>query len=102
MDVGFPGGKHVGGQPSRATALFSAAEFGTDEAVRYLFRMGANVNTKDTAGQTPLHMAAANGNTTTCQLLISFGADVQAMDNLQRTPLGFALMFGNLETATFL
>ncbi len=51
------------------------------ENCRYLISKGANVNAKNSEGETPLMNAALNGNLALCELLIENGAEVNAVDN---------------------
>ena len=43
------------------TPLWNAAKFGHFEIAKILFSNGANLNAKDKAGNTPLHIATKNG-----------------------------------------
>jgi ankyrin repeat protein len=48
---------------------------------------GADVNTKNVLGYTPLHFAAEQGHNEIVELLIANGADVNARNQWGRTPL---------------
>ena len=62
------------------------------EAARRLVSRGAEVDAKDEAGKTPLHVAASMNNTEGVDLLTDeAGADVNARDNEGRSPLLVAL-----------
>ena len=50
--------------------------------VRELLEKGANVNAKDSNGDTPLHKAACRGYARVARLLIEHGADVNARENV--------------------
>ena len=56
-------------------------------AVERLISCGANVNTVDRAGRSPLHYAAAWGSASTITSLLEAGADPNAVDELGLTPL---------------
>jgi ankyrin repeat protein len=56
-------------------------------AVRQLLQSGADVNTKDSRGGTPLAYAAAIGTPETLRVLIAAGADVNARTAFDATPL---------------
>ncbi len=62
------------------------------EAARKLVSRGAEVDAKDEAGKTPLHVAVLMNNTQVVDLLTNeAGADVNARDNEGRSPLLVAL-----------
>ena len=56
--------------------LHHAAANGEIEQVKLLISQGADVNVKDSAGQTPLHYAARKGHKEIVELLLAQGADV--------------------------
>jgi ankyrin repeat protein len=58
-----------------------------DSAVIWLLNHKADVNAKDKAGRTPLHLVVAGGNTNAIQCLLAYKADVNATDNNGKTPL---------------
>jgi hypothetical protein len=62
--------------------------------VKRLLADGADVNTHDSAGSTPLHIAAAEGNAGLVKLLIGNAADLNAADNLGLTPLHYTAIAG--------
>jgi ankyrin repeat protein len=76
--------------------------------VKFLISKGANVNTKNNDGSTPLHGACSIIESTDSphsdfdlvQLLIARGADVNARENYGGTPLRYAV--GSLKIAIFL
>lgn len=82
--------------------LFTAARRGNEQAVRVLIGRGANVNTRDKQGRTPLHWAAEKGHTQVAQLLLSAGAEAEATDNRGHTPQQLAGDRGHPETARLL
>ena len=57
------------------------------ETVRLLIKHGADVNARDEAQSTPLHLASSRASTETVRLLIEHGAIVTALDGSHRTPL---------------
>ena len=62
------------------------------EAARKLVSKGAEVDAKDDAGMTPLHVAASMDNTQGVDLLIDeAGANMNARDNEGRSPMLVAL-----------
>lgn len=71
-------------------------------AVKDLLKKGAEVNAKDSAERTPLHLAANYGRKEVAEALIQAGADINAKDKDGRTPLHWAVDMGNKEIAEFL
>ena len=67
-----------------------------------LIRAGADVNTKDQDGNTPLHKASQYGHTELAKLLIGNGADVNAATEVGWKPLHKASLNGYTETAKLL
>jgi len=57
------------------------------EVLEYLISKGANVNYKDSYGQTPLHNAASSNSVEVLECLISKGANINAKDKIGETPL---------------
>ena len=71
-----------------------------EEAARKLVSRGAEVDAKDEAGKTPLHVTVSMNNTQGVDLLTDeAGADVNARDNEGKSPLLVALD-RNFETLT--
>jgi hypothetical protein len=57
---------------------------------RLLIEHGADPNTRDSVGFSPLHHASRDGKIEIARLLIELGANVEAKDNKDRTPLDVA------------
>jgi len=55
-----------------------------------LIRHGANVNTKDLNGDTPLHSALLYHNTDNIRILLEGGADTELVNNIGRRPIHIA------------
>ena len=63
-----------------------------------LLEKGADINAKDYAARTPLHLAVSRGGKTAVEFLITNGASVNAQDNSKCSPLAYAAHFrGNTE-----
>ena len=71
----------------RRRALIDAVSSGNREKIELLIAQGADVNARDSNGNTPLMLAARSGHSEIVQFLIDRGADVHLKDNLGNTPL---------------
>jgi len=80
----------------------AAIRKGDLDEVRQLIEEGANIDTKDETGATPLHWAADASHTGIAELLISKGADVNATANDGFRPLHFAANAGSTMMAELL
>ena len=75
---------------SGGTSLIRAARFHEVEMVRYLVNEGANVNAKDSHGETALHVGSRGEFTQSREILeflIESGADPNAQNNAGETPV---------------
>ena len=73
------------------------------EVVALLLDREADINAKDTLGQTPLHWAAVNTDQELAILLLEWGAEVNTKNNSDQTPLHLSVQYGfNLEVTTVL
>ncbi len=80
-------------------ALVKAARCNERDAVSNLLKKGANPNTVDRFGNTPLHYAAQSS-VATVEVLLEAGADVEAASPKRRvTALHMALWASNMKTA---
>jgi uncharacterized protein len=82
--------------------LLQSAEKGHLEQVKALLKKGADVNARDTNGQTALMAAAGRGHLEMVKLLIDKGADVNANDENGQTALMGAAVSGQLQIVEFL
>ncbi len=80
------------------TALAIAARAGQQEAVELLIRNGANIDTQDTNGATPLHLALLNGHINLLQTLCFYRADTTLADNNGNLALHLAATQANVVT----
>lgn len=69
--------------------FFGTNDYATDITTEAITN-GAEVNVKDSAGRSPLHMAAAYGATPVARLLLDKGADPDIQDAMGLTPLHMA------------
>jgi ankyrin repeat protein len=76
-----------------------AAYFGKSEAVKYLIKAGAQVNSpsKNSLGVTPLQSAVAGGHLEITRLLLEAGANPNARERSGQTPLHTAVQNGDIE-----
>lgn len=86
-------------EDNNKTILMYACWIGNDEAVKHLIEKGADLNTHDSGGATPLHLAAWKGHTAIALYLLEHGASGQAMSAEGMTPLDIAMMRENREIA---
>jgi ankyrin repeat protein len=70
--------------------------------VAHLLAQGADVNTQDDDGLTPLHWAAKEGNQDIVKLLIAWGADVRVKSRKSLTPLDWAAEQGHQDIVALL
>ena len=73
------------------TLLHGSANRGAVKAVRWLLEHGADPNSLDDVGRTPLSVCAErNTATAAIELLVSAGADPRALDAAGKTALDYA------------
>ena len=77
----------------RTTLLCIAAEEGRNELVEALLQAGANVNTSDADGKSPLWWAACKGHTEVMEVLLTHGAGVDSPDEVRASPIAPPLPF---------
>jgi len=76
--------------------LFLAATHGNPLRIQDLLEKGANVDSKDEHGDTPLLRAFLYGHSEVTKVLIANGADVNAQNKLGTTPLLIAAKHGDV------
>ena len=82
--------------------FLKAATHGDLEKVEFLVRSGADIETRDDDGRTPLLNAAANGHLKVVKFLVDHGADTGVRDKVGRTPLSLAAYYEELKVVKFL
>ena len=83
------------------TALHLAANHHPD-VVQVLLDAGADIESKNNDGRSPLHSACASGKHDAAKMLVEAGADVRATDNEGSACLTLAAYFGDPETVGYL
>ena len=83
--------------------LITSSENGDNlENIRRLIQKGADVNTKDENGETPLLWANVYGKLDVVKFLVESGANVNAKNNKGNTPLMSSSRHGHLEVVKYL
>ena len=86
-----------------STALHFAAHRGNDQVAELLLlHAKIDVDSKDSAHMTPLHLACVSGNTAISKMLLDRGADIRAKSTELMTPLHTAVYNGNSEVAAMI
>ena len=84
---------------------FTALHFAVQEKhgdVQVLIDAGADIETKDANGCSPLHVASISGELATVKMLVEAGADVRATDDNRHTCLIIAADCGHTDTVRYL
>lgn len=84
--------------------LINAARWGDLKLVQSLIAHGAEVNSRDDDGETPLHIAAKFNNVPVIRFLVQHKADPNSKNKNGKTPLHFAVIFsrGKIEAVKLL
>lgn len=81
-----------------APLLNFAADYNNLDAVKFLLKLGANVNSQSTNGRTPLMCAARYSSSEIVKILLKYGADVNIHEKLSgKTALIYAINSGSSE-----
>lgn len=69
------------------SSLLQSSAVGDTTRIKEMLERGADINTKDRYGRTPLHVSLENKQVETAKFLMNRGANVNAKDALDNTPL---------------
>lgn len=77
--------------------LLELARNGVDykDIIRFLLKSGADIDSRDSEGNTPLHIAIIGGHRVLARQLITRSADVNIKNSAGKTPLQLAIESGN-------
>lgn len=84
------------------TILFTAANENQSKLIEPMLSKGANINSTDKDGETPLSAAAQAGYLNAVKVLLDHGADANLADKRGRTPLDYAIEFEHPDVADLL
>jgi hypothetical protein len=80
--------------PKKNATLLQYSAVGDSENVKRMLDRGADINTRDRYGDTPLHLAIKYKHLDTANLLINRGANINAIGALGDTPLHLSVYQG--------
>ena len=78
-------------------ALLEAAAAGDPDGVAVALRAGADIETRDARGRTPLLLASTHDRVAVAQVLVAMGADPDALDDRHDTPWLVTGVTGSVE-----
>ena len=84
------------------TALHYAVQKKHADVVQVLIDAGADIETRNDDGRSPLHVVSISGELTTVKMLVKAGADVRATDANRATCLMVAAYYGHTDTVRYL
>ena len=85
-----------------SASLHKAAQEGHADKVKSLLENGAQIDTKDPYGRTPLSLAVSKGQVRVVRLLLQAGADANTSDDFKNSPLHSVAAGGYPEVAKIL
>ena len=82
-------------QSAQAASLLESLRAGDQQAALAFITEGADVNTAESNGTTPLHYAVYNGDLVLVETLIKAGANVNVLNNYGSSPVAEAAILGD-------
>lgn len=92
----------MGGRVNVNDGLLHAAEAGYLTIIEYLVSRGADVNYRNSNGETALTVAAARGQYQVVLMMLNLGVKINVIDNRRYTPLLMSVMREHVDLATTL
>ena len=71
------------------------------EVVKCLVENGAEIESKDWSGRTPLHQAAFNGDLDIVKYLVENGAKIETRDDQNETPFGLSVNRNHIKVMNY-
>ncbi|QQR49182.1 ankyrin repeat domain-containing protein [bacterium] len=81
----------------KSQSLHQVVRWNNAPSIVLLVINGADINERNSAGETPLHVAAMFGNLHCLARILDFKADINAQDNIGKTPLHHAVSWKHKE-----
>jgi hypothetical protein len=89
-------------EKKKEVSILEIVENGDLDNLKVALENGADINIKNSLGQTPLHIAAIKNDKDIAELLINNGAKIEVKDNNGETPLFCSIRFGSSDVFTLL
>ena len=86
----------------KQAALHLATSSERFEVMKFLIKMGVDIDAVDERGDTPLHYAARNNSSEAARLLIEHGADRYRENRVYDTPMDVAIKYESLDVLNLL
>ena len=85
-----------------ASSIFTAAIHGKENLIKEFVKSGANIDSQDEYGATPLHYSLQAGHIVISKFLVISEASINIMDNEGLTPLDWAHWMNQTEMANLI
>jgi ankyrin repeat protein len=94
--------EEIAGRMDTVNLAWLAARDGDANTIDKLNKIGANINSSDTSGNTPVHIAAQNGQVHAIETLWKAGASLNTKNKMGATPARFAVIHGQIDVLKLL